>query len=348
MVNDKQEKKYAILYLILALLLVFIFLFSFSVGRYTNIRVGEIAKIIINRLFGVFEKTWSIKDEAVVINMRLPRIIISIFVGAALAVAGSVYQGIFYNPIASPDTLGISNGASFGAVLGILLGFNTAGIKAMAFVSGIAAVCFVLLSAKMVSKGQSITLFLILIGMVVSSLFSASLSALKYLADPENQLPQITYWLMGSFGKVTNDDIISCVVLIALGIIPLFFMRWHLNMLSLSTEEAKSMGVNLTLIRCIAVMCATLLTAVSSALTGGVAWIGLIIPHISKMIQGNDFRKNMPLNILLGGIFMLVMDDLARSISANELPISILTSVVGAPIFFAIIVINRRKLSYDD
>jgi len=346
MVSD--EKKYFGLYTILIVVLILTFMVSFLVGRYTDLSINDTVKILLNRAFGVFEKTWSTKAEAVVINMRLPRIVISIMVGAALSVAGSVYQGIFSNPIASPDTLGISNGASFGAVLGILLGFHTAGIKAMAFIMGIAAVGFVLVSAKMVSKGRSITVFLILIGMVVSSVFSAFLSALKYMADPENQLPQITYWLMGSFGKVGNDDILGCIIVTAIGIIPLFMMRWHLNLLSLSTEEARSMGVNLTLIRCVSVFCATLLTASSAALTGGVAWIGLIIPHITKMIQGNDFRKNMILNVLLGGLFMLIMDDFARSISANELPISILTSLVGAPVFFVIIVVNRRKLSYED
>lgn len=343
-----RKNKYILLYVILTLVLLLIFIISFAVGRYNQINICDIPKILFNYVFGGIKETWSAKDEAVVINMRFPRIVTSIMVGSSLAVSGSIYQAVFKNPIASPDTLGITNSASFGAVLGILLGLNFGGVKILAFCFGTLSVLFVLFTSKYVSKGKSETIFLVLIGMVVSSTFSAFLSALKYMADPDNQLPQITYWLMGSFGKVKNVDVVPCIVFMTIGLLPLVFIRWHLNLLALGNEEARAMGINIRIIRGVAIFCATLLTASSAALTGGVSWIGLIIPHITRVLIGNDFRKTIPLNILLGGIFMLIMDDLARCISANEIPISILTSIVGAPVFFAIIIINRRNIAYDD
>lgn len=347
-IKNGNTKRYFLLCAMLFVLLVVCFIYSFVVGRYNSLSVIDVVKILLNKVYPFFEKTWSIKDEAVVVNMRMPRIIVSIFIGAALSVAGSVYQGVFNNPIASPDTLGISNSASFGAALGIILGLHATGIKTLAFIFGFLTVCFVLLATGFMSKGKNMTVFLVLIGMVVSSTFSALVSSLKYVADPDNQLPQITYWLMGSFGKITDKDILISVMLTCLGIIPLFLMRWHLNMLSLSNEEARTMGVNIIFVRAVSIICATLLTTTSAAMTGGITWIGLIIPHITRIIVGNDYKKNMLVNILIGGLFMLCMDDLARSISPNELPISILTSIVGAPIFFLVIIGNRRKISNED
>ena len=195
---------------------------------------------------------------------------------------------------------------------------------------------------------RNLTVFLILIGMVVSSLFSAALSVLKYVADPVDQLPKITYWLMGSMSNVRPADLSYCVIFFLIGCTPLFLLRWRLNILSLSDTEAKSIGVNIYYLRLVSIVCATLLTSSSVAMTGGISWIGLVIPHIARLLVGNDSRKLLPASALLGGIFLLAMDDIARTITVYELPISILTSLFGAPMFFAILLWRRKQIINDN
>ena len=286
-------------------------------------------------------------SEVVVMQLRLPRILGAVMVGSALAMSGASYQALFGNPIASQDTLGVSNAASFGAVLGIILGVNSSVAKIMAFGIGCIAVFIVFFMSVKINKGRSLTVYLLLMGMIVSSIFSALLAVLKYVADPDNQLPQITYWLMGSMSKITLNDIKIYLIFWIVGIIPLFLLRWRMNLLSLSDTEAVALGENITVLRGVTIFSATLLTAASTAMTGGISWIGLIIPHIVRMLVGTDFRKVFPISGLLGASFLLIMDDLSRTLTINELPISIMTSLIGAPIFFAVLLTNKGGIKNE-
>lgn len=327
--------------------LIALVIYSFGLGRFSQLAIVDIPKILINQVCELFPKTWSGVDESVVLNLRFPRIVAAVIVGASLALSGATYQALFSNPIASCDSLGVSSSAAFGAVLGILLDLGALSIKGMAFIIGCISVYSIYIIASKMNNKRNLTVFLILIGMVVSSLFSAALSILKYVADPVDQLPKITYWLMGSLSNVTPADLTYCVLFFMLGCIPLFLFRWRLNLLSLSDAEAKSIGVNINLLRFACILCATLLTSSSVALTGGISWIGLVVPHIARLLVGNDSRKLLPTSALLGSIFLLAMDDIARTLTVYELPISILTSLFGAPIFFAILIWRRRQIVND-
>lgn len=343
----KKEKKYFFIKISLIVILCFTFVLSFLVGRYSVTDIKDVIAILLYRLFGIGERTWNINSEAVVMQLRLPRILGSVMVGSALAMSGASYQALFGNPIASQDTLGVSNAASFGAVLGIILGVNSGITKIMAFAIGCIAVFIVFFMSVRMNRGRSLTVCLLLIGMIVSSIFSALLAVLKYVADPDNQLPQITYWLMGSMSKITFNDVKVYLVFWGFGIIPLFLLKWRMNLLSLSDTEAVALGENITVLRGITIFSATLLTAASTAMTGGISWIGLIVPHIVRIMVGTDFRKVFPISGLLGASFLLIMDDLSRTITINELPISIMTSLIGAPIFFVVLLTNKGGIKNE-
>ena len=343
MEEDTQRKKISLLIVGLLCLIVITFAVSLSMGRYSNVSCIDALRIVIGSVFGNNFNGFNQNAVAVVMQLRLPRIIAAILVGAALSASGATYQNLFSNPIASPDTLGVSNAASFGAVLGIVLGFSLSFSKIIAFVMGCIAVFIVFFSAAKLNKGNNLTVYLLLIGMIMSSVFSALLSVLKYVADPDNQLPQITYWLMGSMSKLTMDDLKIYIIFFASGTIPLVLLRWRMNLLTLSEAEAQSLGENTVQLRGISILCATLLTASSTAMTGGISWVGLIIPHMVRQVVGNDFKYVLPISMLGGGVFLLIMDDLARTITINELPISIMTSLVGAPLFFGLLIYNRRR-----
>lgn len=346
--RNKHQKRFIIFYLVLIALLFAVILISFYVGRFSGVGFFDAPKILMSKLFPWIQQTWTNTAEAVIMNLRLPRIIAAVVVGASLAVSGASYQSLFSNPVASSDTLGVSASAAFGAVLGILLNINEIGIKTISFGVGCIAVLSVFMFASKISKGRNLTVYLILIGMVISSLFQAFLSLLKYIADPEDQLPKITYWLMGSFSNVSLEDIPYCIGCFVIGIVPIFLLRWRLNLLSVSDYEAKSMGENINLLRLITVICATLLTSSAVAMTGGISWIGLVIPHIARMIVGNDTRHLIPTSALMGGLFLLFVDNLARSLTVYELPISVLTSLIGAPLFFIILIKNKEKIVRGD
>ena len=317
---------------------------SLGLGRFSKLSVLDIPKILLHQIFPSIQQTWTDTDESVLIYLRLPRIVAALIVGASLAISGVSYQALFANPVASSDTLGVTSSAAFGAILGIFLNFSTFGIKLISFSIGCIAVLLVFSVASRLSKGRNLTVYLILIGMVASSLFQALLSILKYVADPVDQLPKITYWLMGSFSNVKLHDLPFCVLFFIIGAVPLFFMRWRINLLSLSECEAKSMGENIFLLRMVTVICATLLTSSAVAMTGGISWVGLVIPHITRFVVGSDSRRLLPASALIGSLFLLVMDDIARSVSVYELPISVLTSLIGAPIFFIILIKSRDQV----
>lgn len=333
--------RYHIIMSVLFGLLVIVFFVSFACGRYSAVHVSDAFQAIGHRIFGNLISAVNHETEIVVFQLRMPRILGAMLVGAALSISGASYQTLFANPIASPDTLGVSNAASFGAVLGILIGVGATASKFIAFAFGIGAVLVVFLAATRIDRGRNLTIHLLLIGMVVSSVFSALLSVAKYVADPDDQLPQITYWLMGSMSKITMQDIKAYAFFFIVGLIPLLLLRWRMNLLSLSDAEILSIGENSFMLRAVTVLCATLLTAASTAMTGGISWVGLIIPHIVRRLIGTDARKVLPMSGVLGALFLLIVDNLARSISINELPISILTSLIGAPVFFVTLLRNR-------
>lgn len=338
------QKNYFMLCLILFVLVLIVAIVSLGMGRFSRIDSTDIPMILLHQFIPSIEQTWTATDESVLINLRLPRIIAAIVVGASLAISGASYQALFANPVASSDTLGVTASAAFGAVLGILLNLNTVSVKLLSFAIGCAAVFIVFRVATKLSKGRNLTVFLILIGMVSSSMFQAMLSVLKFVADPVDQLPKITYWLMGSFSNVKLRDIPFCLLFFVVGSLPLFLMRWRMNLLSLTEYEAKSMGENIFLLRSITIVCATLLTSSAVAMTGGISWVGLVIPHITRFIVGSDSRKLLPASALMGSLFLLIMDDIARSASVYELPISVLTSLIGAPIFFVILIRSREHM----
>jgi iron complex transport system permease protein len=337
-------KKYTVLCAILGLLILIAAIVSLGVGRFSKIRIQDIPLILLHQIFPTIKQTWTATEESVLLNLRLPRIIAAIIVGASLAISGVSYQALFANPVASSDTLGVTASASFGAILGILFNISEVGVKLLSFAMGCVAVFLVFSIASRLSKGRNLTVFLILIGMVASSMFQALLSVLKFVADPVDQLPQITYWLMGSFSNVRLYDIPFCIIFFFIGAVPLYLTKWRMNLLSLSEYEAKSMGENIFLLRTITVICATLLTSSAVAMTGGISWVGLVIPHITRFIVGSDLRKLLPASALMGSLFLLIMDDIARAASVYELPISVLTSLIGAPVFFIILTRSKEQI----
>ena len=284
---------------------------------------------------------WPISDDKVVFAVRLPRVAAAALVGAALAVSGAAYQGMFRNPMVSPDILGASTGAGFGAAVAILLGAGYFGISAAAFCCGLLAVAAAWLVSRLSKADQAVSL--ILAGMMISSLFSAGTSFVKLVADTQQQLPAITYWLMGSLSSIKDKDVVFLAIPVALGMIPLFFLRWRMNLLTVGEEEAQSMGVNTRRLRGAVIVCATLLTSASVAVSGMIGWVGLVIPHFCRMLFGYDYRRLIPAGALFGAAFLLAVDDIARLVTTGELPLGILTAFVGAPLFLYLIATGGRR-----
>ncbi len=318
----------------------FVFLFfislilSFIIGRYSLSPIT-----VFKGLLGINVTS---QDKTIIFNLRLPRIVIAVLLGSGLALSGLVYQGLFQNPMVSPDLLGSTSGAGFGAALAILLGFSYLQITLVSFLFGILAVAIVLLISSRV-KGNP-TLTLVLSGMMVSSVFSALISFVKLIADPEEALPQITYFLMGSLSSVRKEDILPVFILITVAIIPIVIMRWQLNIMTQGEEEARALGVNTKVIRYISIISATIITATATSLCGMISYVGLVIPHLVRMVLGCDYRKTVPASIFLGATFLLLVDTVSRSFTTVELPIGILTSLIGAPFFLYLIIRESKKL----
>lgn len=319
---------------IFAFIYIFALIISFAIGRYS---ISPIS--LLKALFGF---TITAQEKTIIFNLRLPRIIIATFLGAGLSLSGLVYQGIFQNPMVSPDLLGSTSGAGFGAALAILLGLSYLEITLVSFLFGILAVSFVLLISSRVRGNPTLTL--VLSGMMVSSVFSALISFIKLIADPEEALPQITYFLMGSLSSVRRQDILPVVILIVIAIVPIVILRWSLNIMTQGEEEAKALGVNTKAVRLASIISATIVTATATSLCGMISYVGLVIPHLVRMITGCDYRKTVPASILLGASFLLLVDTISRSIATVELPIGILTSLIGAPFFLYLIVREAKKL----
>lgn len=330
---NKSDKKFKIRFAILVAVFIMVFFGSFMLGRYPVTPV-ELIKIILSRVLDITQ-TWPDSAENVVFQIRLPRVLAAAIIGAALSIAGVSYQGMFQNPMVSPDILGASSGAGFGAALAILMGFGYMGISVSAFLFGLAAVMLAYGISK-VSKINA-TLAMILAGMMISSLFSSCTSFVKLVADTEQTLPAITYWLMGSLVSIKPSDIGFVICPMIIGSVPLFLLKWRMNLLTVGEEEAQAMGVNTGALRLIVIVCATLLTASSVAISGMIGWVGLVIPHFCRMIFGYDYRKIIPASALFGAAFLMVVDNIARLATTAEIPLGILTSFVGAPIFVYLI-----------
>lgn len=313
-----MNKRYYKIFILLLFTLVLTILGSITIGRYP-----------IN-LFNM-----NSVEHALFFNHRLPRIILACIVGASLSCAGATYQGVFKNPMASPDILGASSGAAFGAAIAILLDMGSSLIIVFAFVFSLGTVSLVMFISKK-AKGKK-PISLILTGIMLSSLVSSGTSFIKLIADPEDQLPEITYWQMGSLNGALPKDIFFSIIPVLLGIVPLLIIRWQINLLTLSEDEAYTMGINIKKTRFIIIICSTLLTAASVAVSGVIGWIGLVIPHLSRKLVGNNYRYLLPVSITLGAIFLLFIDNISRNLYTTEIPIGILTSFVGAPFFIYLI-----------
>ena len=345
--------------LLLAVALVAVFGVSYCLGRYSSdiaaIAQGtyEHAVVFFLNLQAGCAWDWAQLDfsnpmyaasdeslDAALFNIRLPRIVVVLLVGGALSVAGASYQGMFKNPLVSPDLLGASAGASFGACLAMLLNFPNALIQVFAFAGGMVAVgCVVGLNRAI--RGDAM-LGLILGGILVSTLFQSGTSIVKLVADADDKLPAITFWLMGSFAGVTLWDFIMILPLMLVGFALLMSQRWKLNVLSFGDEEARSLGINVQRTRLIVILAATLLSACSVAVAGIIGWIGLVVPHLARAIVGPNYRVLLPTTLVVGAVFLLIVDDVARMLFATEIPIGLLTSILGVPFFIFIYRKNMR------
>ena len=313
---------------------------SAALGRYP-IRVREIFGILGAKLFRI-EPFWSATQASLLLTHRLPRIALACCVGCCLSAAGAAYQGVFQNPMAAPDILGASSGAAFGAALAILLGLGSSMLILFSFAASLLTVLLVISVGSKV-KGKRVV-GLILTGIMVSSLVSSGTSFLKLIADPQDQLPAITYWLMGSLNGAQPKDVKFALIPMLIGLVPLLLLRWRLNILTFGDEEAKTMGVNAKRLRTVVIVCSTLLTAASVSVSGMIGWVGLVIPHLARRLVGNNYKRLMPTSMLLGALFLLVVDDVARTLFTTEIPIGILTSLVGAPFFIYLITRDGEQL----
>ena len=328
------DKRYARRFAVLGAVFLAVLLGSLLLGRYA-LSPGQLLHMLWTKVTGG-AADWPLSDDKVVFAVRLPRVAAAALVGAALAVSGAAYQGMFRNPMVSPDILGASAGAGFGAAVAILLGAGYFGISAAAFCCGLLAVAAAWLVSRLSRTNQTVAL--ILAGMMISSLFSAGTSFVKLVADTQQQLPAITYWLMGSLSSVKDTDVLFLSIPVTLGMVPLLALRWRMNLLTLGEEEAQSMGVNTRRLRGTVIVCATLLTSASVAVSGMIGWVGLVIPHFCRMLFGYDYRRLIPAGALFGASFLLIVDDIARLVTTGELPLGILTAFVGVPLFVYLIV----------
>ena len=276
------------------------------------------------------------------LQVRAPRVIAALAVGAALAGAGAAYQNLFRNPLVSPDILGVSGGCALGAVSGIFLGLPIAAIQGLAFAGGLAAVGLVLAIGAWV-RGHDRVLTLVLTGVVVGSLFGAGIAFAKYVADPYNQLPAITFWLLGSFSGVLPGDLTLALPLIAAGLAGIALLRWRVNLLSLPDDEARALGVEVTRLRLIVIAAATLATSAGVAIAGIIGWVGLVVPHAARLLVGAEFARVLPVSAILGAAFMLLVDTLARTLSSTEVPPGVLTALVGTPVFIWLLAVTFRR-----
>lgn len=343
-VTDKEKAnsgaRYRVTLALAVVLLIGVLLTALSVGRYA-VPFGTTVKILLSRILSM-DKTWDNKVEAVIMTLRLPRSTAAILIGGALALSGACYQSIFKNPMVSPDLLGVSAGSCVGAALAILWDLSPFYIQLFAFLCGIGTV-FLTTSIPRLIRNESTTI-LVLSGVILSSLMSSVMSIIKFLADTDTKLAEITYWTMGSLSSIKFSDILLVLPTLTVPAVVILVMRFRLNVMSLGDKEARTLGINLRRTRGVFVICATLLTASCVCLAGSIGWVGLVIPHIARLIVGADNKRMLPVAMLFGGAFMLVIDTLCRTLSSAELKLGILTGIVGAPFFFFILVRQHKTM----
>lgn len=325
---------------ILTIVLIVCAFVSLTLGRY-SLTASE----IFNSLYSLITGS-SVQNEqanAVITQIRLPRIAFAVLVGAALSASGAVYQGLFKNPLVSPDILGVSSGAAVGASIAIILSLPVLYVSLAAFGFGLAAVFAVVFLSQLIARGKLNVIIMVLSGVVISSLFGAFSSLLKFLADSENKLPEITFWLMGSLARTVGyRNVLYMLGVAAFCSVPLFLLRFRLNILAFGEEEAKAMGVKVKFYSFIIICASTLLIASSVAFCGIVGWVGLIVPHIARSIVGANFNALLPASMLIGALFLLIVDTIARCAMASEIPLGIITSLIGAPVFIYLLYQSKK------
>lgn len=334
--TNTTEKKRKWLILIAAVLLAVVFVLSFTLGKYP-VPPDTLLHILLSKLTGA-SKDWTDDAELVIFRIRMPRIFAGALIGAGLSMAGAAYQGLFRNPMVSPDVLGASAGAGFGAAISLYLGLNFVLVSINAFICGIIAVGVAYLISTKVK--QNPTLGMVLAGIMISSLFSSGTSYIKLIADPNNTLPLITYWLMGSISSIRINELVYASIPILSGMLVLFLLRWKMNLVAVGEDEARSMGINTNIMRIAIVSAATMISAACVSISGMIGWVGLVIPHFSRMAVGHDYRVMLPMSMIMGAGFLMIVDNFARLLATLEIPIGILTSFVGAP-FFLYLILKR-------
>ena len=343
--KDSTFNAYAV-DLVLIIILIVAVIFAVCVGKYP-VSPGESIRVLLCEVLGIdgtsLGTEYSEMTKNVVMGLRIPRIFANVLCGMALAMSGTVYQGIFKNPLVSPDFLGVSSGACIGAAIAILLSLSGIALQGFAFLGGIIAVAVTVFIPKVMRSNSNI--MLVLSGIIVGGAMSSILGFIKYVADPATELAAITYWTMGSFSYVTIDNILSILPTMVIPAIILMAISWWIDVMSLGESEAKTLGANIVLIRNIAIACATLMTASSVCLSGTIGWVGLVIPHFARMIVGPSNTKLIPASALIGGIFMLLVDTATRTIGVAEMPVSILTGIIGAPFYAALLYKQRKTIS---
>lgn len=335
-IQNSEGKKTVLIFIGLGFLLLISVLFSACLGRYP-LSVSDLLNYLLTG------KSTDASLPTVLLNVRLPRIIGAIIVGGVLPLAGAAYQGLFRNPMVSPDILGVSSGAGFGASLAITLSFSLMGIQLMAFFFGLSAVFLAIFVGKIIGKNHDKILMLVLSGMVTAAIFNALIALMKYIADSDTKLPDITFWLMGSLSSITFDEIKIVLPIVIIGVLPMFLLSWKLNVLSFGEEEAKTLGINTGRLRVIVICCSSLITASVVCIAGLIGWIGLIIPHFARFLVGPNHKYQLPASFISGSIFMLWVDDVARSASSLEIPLGILISLIGAPLFLVFLSKSTKK-----
>ena len=322
-----------------SILLLLMCVAAFAIGKYP-VSPNDLFAVLWAKISGGVSGVAPSVD-AVVWRIRLPRIAAAVLVGAALSGAGSTYQGLFRNPLVSPDILGVAAGAGLGAVLGIFLNVSILLVEFLAFAGGLGAVAVVyLIGAAM--KGRDPILVLVLAGVAMGTLLGAAIALVKVFADPYNQLPAITFWLLGSLTSVTLPDLAAALPAILIGLVPLYLLRWRMNVMTLGEEEAKSLGVETGILRTLFIAGATLITSAAVSISGVIGWIGLIIPHMARLVAGPEFSRLLPVSMLMGAAYLLLVDTLARVMATIEIPIGVLTAFVGAPFFLWLLASSRR------
>lgn len=333
----KKRRKGRLINAAFFLVLLILILICLCMGKY-SISPAECMKIIFGKIFGM-SQTWDGMDENLLLGVRLPRTLATVIVGGALAISGAVYQSVFKNPLVSPDFLGVSSGACVGAAVAILMSLSSMLVQVFAFLGGILAVSLTIAIPKILRSDSNV--MLVLAGIIVGGAMSSILGFIKYIADPETQLAAITYWQLGSFAYVDNKGIISILPLSIIAAAIIIAMSWWINVLSMGEQEARSLGAGISLLRGLCIVCSTVLTAGAVCISGTIGWIGLVMPHFGRMMVGSDNRVLLPACCFVGGIFMLAVDTITRIIGPAEMPVSILTGIIGAP-FFAWLLYRQR------